>query len=59
VVVLNTEENNQTTGTMIEKRLRKINYFYYLKGIRLRNDVVPKSVTYGAINTMSSELDFE
>jgi hypothetical protein len=54
VIVINTEDNNQTTGTMIEKRLKK-----KIKGIRLRNDVVPEPVTYGAINTMSSELDFE
>jgi hypothetical protein len=55
VVVVNTEENNKTIGTMIEQRLKKIYYFYYLEGISLRNDVVPEPVTYGAINTMTSE----
>jgi hypothetical protein len=31
VVVVNTEENNQTIGTMIEQRLKKNDYFITLK----------------------------
>jgi hypothetical protein len=40
---------------MIEKS-DYYNYNDYLEGMRLRNGVVPKPVTNGAINTVTSEL---